>query len=114
MYKRVISYLALLVFCLSSCKTDLPVQKFNSPEPTALATQPVSIDPKPVRIKISAIQEHNTARQWMVKLVSGVEGIVTALKERGFYMQDPEPDDDESSSDAIFVKMLGYTNKKSW
>ncbi len=88
------------------------MQKLNSPEPTALATQPVSIDPKPVRIKISAIQGAQHRSPMDGQIVSGVEGIVTALKERGFYMQDPEPDDDESSSDAIFVKMLGYTNVK--
>ncbi|HSK14622.1 MAG TPA: Ig-like domain-containing protein [Gaiellaceae bacterium] len=35
--------------------------------------------------------------------VSGVTGIVTALRSNGFYMQDPDPDADPATSDAIFV-----------
>jgi len=35
--------------------------------------------------------------------VSGVEGIVTAKRSNGFYLQDPTPDTNEATSDAIFV-----------
>jgi predicted extracellular nuclease len=35
--------------------------------------------------------------------VSGVAGIVTALRSNGFYLQDPSPDADPATSDAIFV-----------
>ncbi len=35
--------------------------------------------------------------------VAGVEGIVTALRTNGFYLQDPTPDADPATSDGIFV-----------
>ena len=35
--------------------------------------------------------------------VSGVAGIVTAKRTNGFYMQDPSPDSNEATSEAIFV-----------
>jgi uncharacterized protein len=35
--------------------------------------------------------------------VSNVQGIVTALHTNGFYMQDPQPDSDDSTSEGIFV-----------
>ncbi|WP_052731272.1 endonuclease/exonuclease/phosphatase family protein [Spirosoma radiotolerans] len=35
--------------------------------------------------------------------VSNVQGIVTALRSNGFYMQDPNPDNDDRTSEGIFV-----------
>ncbi|MGF1535409.1 MAG: endonuclease [Elainellaceae cyanobacterium] len=35
--------------------------------------------------------------------VSEVRGIVTSVKDKGFYLQDPVPDDDEATSEGIFV-----------
>ena len=37
--------------------------------------------------------------------VSGVHGIVTALRTNGYYMQDPNPDADSATSEGIFVFM---------
>jgi uncharacterized protein len=37
------------------------------------------------------------------RLVSGVAGIVTARLGNGFYLQDPTPDADEATSEAVFV-----------
>jgi len=39
--------------------------------------------------------------------VAGVTGIVTALASNGFYLQDPSPDTDEATSDALFVFTSG-------
>jgi predicted extracellular nuclease len=39
----------------------------------------------------------------MGQTVSGVSGIVTARRSNGFYMQDPSPDADDATSEAIFV-----------
>jgi len=36
-------------------------------------------------------------------LVTNVNGIVTALRSNGFYMQDPNPDSNEATSEGIFV-----------
>src|SRR5262245_52278292 len=35
--------------------------------------------------------------------VTEVPGIVTAAKDNGFFMQDPEPDADTATSEAVFV-----------
>lgn len=35
--------------------------------------------------------------------VTGIEGVVTAVRSNGFYMQDPNPDNDDATSEAIFV-----------
>jgi predicted extracellular nuclease len=35
--------------------------------------------------------------------VSGVPGVVTALRSNGFYLQDTEPDADDATSEAVFV-----------
>jgi len=37
------------------------------------------------------------------QLVSGVPGIVTAKRTNGFYLQDPEPDSSDATSEGIFV-----------
>ena len=37
------------------------------------------------------------------QLVFGVEGVVTAVSSSGFWMTDPTPDDDDATSDGIFV-----------
>ena len=38
-----------------------------------------------------------------LQTVSGIPGVVTALAARGFYMQDPQPDADDATSEGIFV-----------
>jgi predicted extracellular nuclease len=48
---------------------------------------------------ISALLASPTARAG----VQNVQGIVTAVASNGFYLQDPTPDDDDATSDAIFV-----------
>lgn len=42
--------------------------------------------------------------------VFGVEGVVTAVRNNGFWMTDPTPDDDDATSDGIFV-FRGITPK---
>ncbi|HEY5670737.1 MAG TPA: hypothetical protein VIS10_12120, partial [Anaerolineales bacterium] len=37
------------------------------------------------------------------QMVAGVKGVVTALRKRGFYMQEPAPDSDEATSEGIYV-----------
>jgi hypothetical protein len=44
--------------------------------------------------------------------ISGVEGIVTALTGGGFYLQDPIPDEDERTSEAIFVSANAFGQVK--
>ena len=37
------------------------------------------------------------------QMVSNVQGIVTAVRSNGFYLQDPAPDNDEATSEGLFV-----------
>ncbi|MCL4264657.1 MAG: DUF11 domain-containing protein [Anaerolineae bacterium] len=37
------------------------------------------------------------------EVVTGVQGVVTAVSGTGFFLQDPQPDDDEATSEGIFV-----------
>jgi predicted extracellular nuclease len=48
---------------------------------------------------ISALLASPTGRA----AVQNVQGVVTAVASNGFYLQDPTPDDDDATSDAIFV-----------
>ena len=44
-----------------------------------------------------------TSRPLTGQTVSNVQGIVTALRTNGFYMQDPVPDANDATSEGIFV-----------
>jgi hypothetical protein len=54
-------------------------------------------------LRIHDIQSPSHVSPYAGTLVSNIEGIVTALGRRGFYVQDPEPDDDVRTSEGIFV-----------
>ncbi len=41
------------------------------------------------------------------EVVTGVQGVVTAVSGSGFFLQDPHPDADEATSEGIFVYMAG-------
>jgi predicted extracellular nuclease len=58
--------------------------------------------PPPPAVAIHDIQgaSHNSP---LVGPVSNVNGIVTAKRTNGFYMQDPNPDADDATSEGIFV-----------
>lgn len=56
-------------------------------------------------VKISDIQGKAHTSIFNNKHVIGVQGIVTAIdKMEGFYMQDPNPDNDPATSEGIYVK----------
>jgi hypothetical protein len=52
---------------------------------------------------IRAIQDSGHISPLNGELVSSVPGIVTAKLSNGFYLQDPNPDTDDATSEAIFV-----------
>jgi len=64
-----------------------------------VGTQPVIISGD----RIHAIQGTGLRSPLEGKTVSNVSGIVTAFRADGFYMQDPDPDEDEGTSEGIFV-----------
>ncbi|MBD3886307.1 cadherin-like domain-containing protein [Phormidium tenue FACHB-886] len=57
----------------------------------------------PGAIRIHDIQGAAHRSPWVGQTVSNVPGIVTALATNGFYLQDPNPDNDDSTSEGIFV-----------
>ncbi|MDZ7963062.1 MAG: choice-of-anchor I family protein [Aulosira sp. DedQUE10] len=54
-------------------------------------------------VRISDIQGVSHTSPLAGQNVTNVPGIVTALKSNGFYIQDPNPDSDDRTSEAIFV-----------
>ncbi|MBG0787233.1 MAG: nuclease [Anaerolineaceae bacterium] len=59
--------------------------------------------PLPEGDKISDIQGAGHISPLKGRPVYNVHGIVTAVRADGFYLQDPNPDDDPATSDGIFV-----------
>ncbi len=59
--------------------------------------------PLPEGEKISEIQGAGHISPLANRPVYNVHGIVTAIRADGFYMQDPDPDDDPATSEGIFV-----------
>ncbi len=59
--------------------------------------------PLPEGDKISDIQGASHISPLKGRPVYNVHGIVTAVRADGFYLQDPNPDDDPATSDGIFV-----------
>ncbi len=54
-------------------------------------------------VRISDIQGAGHISSFNGKSVTNVPGIVTALASNGFYLQDPNPDSDDRTSEGIFV-----------
>ena len=54
-------------------------------------------------VEIQDLQGASHLSPFAGRLVSGVAGIVTARLGNGFYLQDPTPDADHATSDAVFV-----------
>jgi predicted extracellular nuclease len=57
----------------------------------------------PGTIRIRDIQGASHVSPLVGQTVSGVPGIVTALRSNGFYLQDPNPDNSDATSEGIFV-----------
>ncbi len=54
-------------------------------------------------IRIRDIQGASHTSPYLGQSVSNVAGIVTAVRSNGFYLQDPDPDADDATSEGIFV-----------
>jgi predicted extracellular nuclease len=69
--------------------------------PTATITITDNDTPPPVSIR--DIQGTQHISPLVGTTVNNVAGIVTAVRSNGFYLQDPNPDNDEATSEGIFV-----------
>ncbi|MCC6614100.1 MAG: lamin tail domain-containing protein [Anaerolineae bacterium] len=63
----------------------------------------VTPPPPPTTVRIREIQGAAQVPPLLGQLVQNVPGIVTGIKGNGFFMQDPEPDADDGTSEGIFV-----------
>jgi predicted extracellular nuclease len=73
----------------------------GTPNPRACGCGGTTPPPTPVRIHDIQGAAHISPLKGQP--VSGVPGIVTAVKSNGFYLQDPNPDADDATSEGIFV-----------
>lgn len=91
---------ALFVAVAAGCTVPGPVPATTEADSElAVETQLVIISGD----RIHAIQGAGLRSQLEGKTVTNVAGIVTAFRADGFYMQDPNPDEDEGTSEGIFV-----------
>ncbi|MEN1938509.1 DUF6359 domain-containing protein [Paenibacillus sp. 102] len=58
---------------------------------------------KSEQVRIHDIQGKSHVSPYDGKKVRNVEGVVTALDKYGFYMEDPQPDNDPATSEGIYV-----------
>ena len=90
-----------------------PLPTATAPAPTATpaapatalptASAPPTLTPIPPTTHIHTIQGASHVSPLSFKIVENVPGIVTAKRATGFYLQDPAPDGDDATSEAIFV-----------
>ncbi|MBN3876121.1 MAG: putative Ig domain-containing protein [Nostoc sp. JL23] len=70
---------------------------------TAEVSKTVAVFEVTPSVRISDIQGTGHISSFRNQTVSNVAGIVTVKASNGFYLQDPTPDSDDSTSEAIFV-----------
>jgi len=103
----------LIIILLASCTkiVELPVSQSTDEvitPPTQIVTENPTATPIPGGVKINEIQGKAHRSPLEGETVENVFGIVTAKRGDGFYMQDPNPDDDPGTSEAIFVVIRGF------
>lgn len=76
---------------------DLPTALPTATGPTTTPTAPAGV------VRIREIQGASHLSPRVDTNVAGVPGIVTVVRGNGFYLQDPLPDADPATSEAIFV-----------
>jgi predicted extracellular nuclease len=75
----------------------------DDPPDTMGSNTAVSFTTVGEELRIREIQGTVHLSPYADEAVSHVEGVVTALRPNGFFMQDPDPDADDRSSEGIFV-----------
>jgi len=76
------------------------IEKYN---PSDINAQDLQFAQSLAQIRISDIQGTELRSPLEGQLVTQVPGIVTALASNGFYLQDPNPDSDDATSEGIFI-----------
>lgn len=117
-YKFLIILLNLVI--LSSC---MPGERFYMPKTPLfspnLATLPIQRQSTQALPELSTglggliigeIQGKQHRSPYDGQTVKNILGVVTTVREDGFFMQDSQADGDSGTSDGIFVKLTGYCN----
>ena len=103
--KRTLIVLCLLLLC-ASCLPKTPAAA-----PTATQIIPLSLT-NDGSTPISQIQGITHRSPLEGNTIAKVTGVVTAVDGEGFYLQSLAPDDDERTSEAIYVDLEAYSNAK--
>lgn len=106
--KKLFLFDILVIFLLTSCQFS---SKTVISDITKTVT-PTLFFESAGGIKISQIQGRQHRSPLDGQTVHEVHGIATAIKGDGFYLQDPEPDDDLRTSEAVFVATGTYGSVK--
>jgi predicted extracellular nuclease len=83
--------------------TGVSDQDASDPPDTMAADHTFSFSTTGLALRIHDIQAAQHLSPYDDDFVAGVPGVVTALASNGFWLQDPQPDDDERTSEGIFV-----------
>jgi predicted extracellular nuclease len=80
----------------------------DTPTPTVTLVPTVTLTPTATNtpgtvVRVRQIQGAAHVSPLSGQAVSSVPGIVTARKSNGFYLQDPDPDNDDATAEALFV-----------
>ena len=104
--RKLLPFSLLVCLLVSACRTPT-----STPQPLPAPTE-AGATPTANTLRISEIQGAQHRSPYDGRRISGVEGIVTALTGGGFYLQDPIPDEDERTSEAIFVSANAFGQVK--
>ena len=101
---NVFSFRATVAGGTSAGAKSLAVTITDSQARSGSATISVTVQSGPVEARaIHDIQGRSHVSPQVGKSVFNIRGIVTAKRSNGFYMQDPQPDGDDATSEGIFV-----------
>lgn len=118
-----VSMALLMVLVIGACQlVQWPSRNIPDKIPTAImepamvtvpAVIPEPATSRPEGTRIHEIQGLQHRSPLDGKTVNDVYGIVTALKNDGFYLQDPYPDQDPGTSEGIFVSLQAFIKVKT-
>ena len=103
--KRVLIILCLLVVC-AGCVSRTPVGNQTAILPSEVFPTADGSTP------INQIQGITHRSPMEGETIAKVSGVVTAVDGGGFYLQNPVPDEDERTSEAIYVDLQANSNAK--
>jgi predicted extracellular nuclease len=98
---NVFSFQATVANTTATCGQTIPITIADAQSRTGTTSISLNVFASPVAIH--TIQGASHISPYNNQCVGGTAGIVTALRSNGFYMQDPHPDGNPSTSEGIFV-----------